>query len=188
MKTVIKAGNMLNPTPVVLVSCGTSPDEYNLLTIAWTGTINSDPPMCYISVRPQRYSHPIIKRNGEFVINLVSSKMAEQTDWCGVTSGKKVNKFIESNFTPVKASKIHTPLVFESPVNIECIVKQVLSLGSHDMFIAEIVAVNVDNYLIDKKTGELQLYKANLISYSHGHYYSLGKILGKFGYSVQKKQ
>lgn len=187
MKTSFKVGNMLNPTPVVLVSCGETLDEYNLITIAWTGTICSDPPMCYISVRPNRYSYNILKERKSFVINLVTEKMTEVTDWCGVVSGNKFNKFMQTNLTPIKSKVVSAPSVFESPVNIECEVKQIIPLGSHDMFIAEVKAVQVDSSLIDKKTGELQLYRARLVSYSHGHYYSLGKILGKFGYSVQKK-
>lgn len=187
-KRQLKPGNMLNPVPVVMVSCGSTPDEYNILTIAWCGTICSDPAMCYISVRPERHSYPIIKENGEFVINLVSTELAEITDWCGVRSGKKFNKFLETNLTPVHGSKVKAPLIYESPVNIECVVKQIVPLGSHDMFIAEIVAVHASEKLFDKKSGEMHLERANLISYSNGHYYNLGKILGKFGFSVQKKR
>ncbi len=188
MKTMFKVGNMLNPTPVVLVSCGETIDEYNLITIAWTGTICSDPPMCYISVRPSRHSYNILKERKEFVINLVTEKMTEVTDWCGVVSGKKSHKFMETNLTPVRSKVVKAPSVHESPVNIECEVKQVIPLGTHDMFLAEVKAIQVDNSLIDKKTGELQLYRARLVTYSHGHYYNLGKILGKFGYSVQKNK
>lgn len=186
-KRAIKPGNMLNPSPVVMVSCGSDIEEYNIITIAWTGTICSDPPMCYISVRPERHSYNILKKNKEFVLNLITEQLANVTDWCGVKSGKKFNKFYETNLTPIKAQKVKAPLIAESPVNIECIVKDIIPLGSHDMFIAEIAAVNVDTSLIDKKTNAIRLFQANLITYSHGQYFGLGKILGKFGFSVQKK-
>ncbi len=187
-KINLKPGNMLNPSPVVMVSCGNSPDEYNIITVAWTGTICSDPPMCYISVRPERHSHDIIKRNGEFVINLATERLAFATDWCGVRSGRKFNKFIEMNLTPVKGKIVQAPLIYESPVNIECVVKDIVSLGSHDMFIAEVVAVNASEFLLDKNSKILQLEKCNLLSYSHGQYYVLGKRIGKFGFSVEKKK
>ena len=184
-KITFRAGNMLNPTPVVLVSCGTSVTDCNIITIAWTGTICSDPPMCYISVRPGRHSYNIIKENKEFVINLADERLAAVTDWCGVRSGSKYNKFLETGLTPAHAQKVKAPIIAESPVNIECVVKEVIPLGSHDMFIAEIVSVSVDSALIDKNE-TLRLDKANLICYSHGHYYTLGKMLGKFGFSVKK--
>lgn len=187
-KRQLKPGNMLNPVPVVMVSCGSTPDEYNIMTVAWCGTVCSDPAMCYISVRPERHSYPIIKENQEFVINLVSTELAERTDWCGVRSGKKYNKFLETDLTPVHGSVVKAPLIYEAPVNLECIVKQVIPLGSHDMFLAEVVAVHASETLFDKKSGEMHLERANLVAYSNGHYYNLGKILGKFGYSVQKKK
>lgn len=187
-KISLKPGNMLNPSPVVMVSCGNTPEEYNIITIAWTGTICSDPPLCSISIRPERHSHGIIKKNGEFVINLANEHLAFATDWCGVRSGRKFNKFIEMGLTPVKAQKVKAPLIYESPVNIECVVKEVISLGSHDMFIAEVVAVNADESLLDKYSKALKLEKCNLISYSHGQYYNLGKRIGKFGFSVEKKK
>lgn len=186
-KRQLKPGNMLNPVPVVMVSCGNTPDDYNILTVAWCGTLCSDPALCYISVRPERHSYPIIKENQEFVINLVSSELAERTDWCGVRSGKKFNKFLETDLTPIRGNVVKAPMIYESPVNLECVVKQVIPLGSHDMFIAEIVAVHAAEYLFDKKTGEMHLERADLVAYSNGHYFSLGKILGKFGFSVQKK-
>jgi len=186
-KRQMKAGNMLNPAPVVMVSCGETPDEYNIITVAWCGTVCSDPPMCYISVRPERHSYPILKERQEFVINLVSSELAERTDWCGVRSGKKFNKFLETDLTPVRGSKVKAPLIYESPVNLECVVKQVIPLGSHDMFLAEIVAVHASENLFDKKSGAMHLERANLVCYSNGHYYQLGKIIGKFGFSVEKK-
>lgn len=181
----MKPGNMLNPAPVAMVSCGTPDDGFNIITVAWTGTVCSDPPMCYISVRHERHSYSIIKELGEFVINLATEDIARQTDWCGVRSGRQYDKFTEMNLTPLSAQKVKAPLIAESPVNLECVVKQVVPLGSHDMFLAEVVAVNVDKRLIDDKD-TLRLDKAKLICYSHGHYYSLGKILGKFGFSVQK--
>lgn len=179
---------MLNPTPVVMVSCGESPDEYNILTVAWTGTICSDPPMCSISIRPERHSYNIIKERKQFVINLVNEPLAAVTDWCGVRSGKKYNKFFETNLTPVRGKVVKAPLIYESPVNIECEVTEIIPLGSHDLFLAKVVAVNADPRYLDKKTGALDLKRANLVTYSHGQYYGLGKILGKFGFSVEKKK
>lgn len=179
---------MLNPAPVVMVSCGSTPDEYNIITLAWAGTICSDPPLCSISIRPERHSYNIIKKNKEFVINLTNEDLVKVTDWCGVRSGKKYNKFLETNLTPVKATKVKAPLIYESPVNLECVVRDVIPLGSHDMFIAEVVAVHANENLFDKKNNALELKRANLVTYSHGHYYGLGKILGKFGFSVEKKK
>lgn len=186
-KRQLKAGNLLNPTPVVMVSCGETPDEYNIITVAWCGTVCSAPPMCYISVRPERHSYPILKERKEFVINLVSTELAERTDWCGVRSGKKFNKFLETDLTPVRGSAVKAPMIFESPVNLECVVKQVIPLGTHDMFLAEIVAVHANESLFDPKSGAMRLERAHLVSYSNGHYYELGKIIGKFGFSVEKK-
>ena len=186
-KRLLKPSSILNPVPVVMVSCGETLDEYNIITVAWTGTVCSNPPMCYISMRPERHSYDIIKRTGQFVINLVTTDLVSRTDWCGVRSGKKFNKFLETDLTPVKASKVKAPIIYECPVNIECEVKQIIPLGTHDMFLAEVVAIHADERLFDRKTDELQLYKANLAAYSHGQYFSLGKILGKFGFSVQKK-
>lgn len=186
-KRVMRAGNMLNPSPVVMVSCGNSIDEYNIITVAWTGTLCSDPPLCYISVRPERHSYEIIKRTGEFVINLVNKELAPIADWCGVKSGKNFHKFLEKGLTPVRGTETSAPMIDESPVNLECKVKQIVPLGSHDMFVAEVVAVHAKESLFNFKTDALELQRANLVTYSHGHYYDLGKILGKFGYSVEKK-
>lgn len=186
-KRLMKPGNMLNPTPVVMVSCGNTPDNYNIITVAWTGTICSDPAMCYIAVRPSRHSYPIIKEEKEFVINLVNDKLVTEADWCGVKSGKKFNKFIIAGLTPIRGNKVKAPLIYESPVNLECVVKEIIPLGTHDMFVAEIVAVHADQNLFDKKSDALLLERANLVAYSHGQYYNLGKKLGKFGFSVQKK-
>lgn len=187
-KRLLRGGNMLNPTPVVMVSCGSTPDEYNIITIAWAGTINSDPPMCSISVRPERHSYDIIKREGSFVINLVNKELTPFADWCGVRSGKKYNKFMETGLTPVRASKVNAPMIEESPVNLGCKVTQVIPMGSHDLFLAEVVAVHVNESLFSKKTDAIELFRANLVTYSHGHYYTLGEKLGKFGFSVEKKK
>jgi len=187
-KTIWKAGTMLYPIPAAMVSCGANADEYNILTISWTGTVCSDPPMCYISVRPQRHSYEIIKRNGCFVINLPNKQLTFAADWCGVKSGKDFNKFKEMNLTPVAASKVNAPIILEAPINIECVVKQIIPLGSHDMFLSEIVAVQADNQYINPKTDALDLVSANLIAYSHGKYQLLGETIGKFGYSVKKNK
>lgn len=187
-KRTLRGGNMLNPTPVVMVSCGSTLDEYNIITIAWTGTVSSDPPMCSISIRPERHSYGIIKQSGEFVINLVDKKLTPYADWCGVRSGKKYNKFVETGLTPVKASKVNAPMIEEAPVNLECKVTQIIPLGSHDMFLAEVVAVHVNEKLFSPKTDAIDLKRADLVTYSHGHYYGLGEIIGKFGFSVEKKR
>lgn len=179
---------MIYPLPAIMVSCGSEPAEYNIITISWTGTICTDPAMCYISVRPQRHSYKIIKKNMEFVINLTTSGLAYATDWCGVKSGKDHDKFSEMKLTPVPASIVKAPMIAESPVNIECVVKEIKELGSHHMFIAEIVAVHADEKYIDPKTGLFRLNDSSPICYSHGKYYETGKNIGKFGYSVQKKK
>ncbi len=186
MKAHWKPGTVLYPLPAVLVSCGATPDEYNLLTVAWTGTICSDPPMCYISVRRERHSDDISRRTGEFVINLTTRELARATDWCGVRSGRDYDKFGEMGLTPVPAEQVAAPLVEQSPVNIECRVKQVVPLGSHDMFLAEVVHVQVDDALIDPASGRFCLERAELIVYSHGEYFALGEALGHFGWSVRK--
>jgi flavin reductase (DIM6/NTAB) family NADH-FMN oxidoreductase RutF len=181
-----KPGNMIYPLPAVLVTCGDNKENYNVLTIAWTGTICTNPPMTYISVRPNRHSYNIIKNTGEFVINLTCKKIVKAVDFCGVKSGKDLNKFKEMNLTIEKATKVKAPLILESPVNIECQVKDIVKLGSHDMFTAEVVAVHVDETYIDKNN-KFHLDKTNPICYSHGAYYELGEKLGTFGYSVKKK-
>jgi len=186
-KTNWKPGTMLYPLPAVLVSCGENPEEYNLLTIAWTGTINSDPPMCSISIRPSRHSYEIIKRTGEFVINLTTEKLARATDWCGVRSGKNENKWEKMGLTPSPAKIVKAPVIAESPVNIECKVKEIIKLGSHDMFLAEVVNVMADENFIDPKTGAFDLNRAGLICYVHGQYCKVGTGIGKFGWSVKKK-
>lgn len=178
---------MLYPVPAVMVTCVDENNQPNIITLAWAGTVNSDPPMLSVSVRKERYSHRLIKEKGEFVVNLTTQKLAYATDYCGVKSGREVDKFKEMKLTPEKASKIDVPLIAESPVNLECVVKNVLELGSHDMFIAEIVAVNVDERLLDEK-GKLHLGKAGLICYSHGEYWSLKESIGYFGYSITKRK
>lgn len=187
-KLIWKPGTMIYPLPAVMVSCGSDPSEYNILTISWTGTICTDPAMCYISVRPQRHSYSIIKKNMQFVINLTTSELAYATDWCGVKSGKDHDKFKEMKLTPVPASVIKAPMIAESPVNIECVVKEIKELGTHHMFIAEVVAVHADEKYIDPTTGLFRLNDSTPICYSHGKYYETGKNIGKFGFSVQKKK
>jgi flavin reductase (DIM6/NTAB) family NADH-FMN oxidoreductase RutF len=187
-KVLWKPGTMIYPLPAVMVSCGSTPDEYNIITISWTGTICTDPAMCYISVRPGRHSYEIIKRNGDFVINLTTKALAYATDWCGVKSGKDFKKFTQMGLTPVPASKVNAPLIKESPVNIECIVKEIKELGSHHMFISEVVAVNADEEYIDKTSGLFRLNDAVPVCYSHGKYYETGNLIGKFGYSVEKRK
>ena len=183
-KTAFKPGTMLNPVPAVMVSCGK--DKPNIVTVAWTGIVNSEPPMTYISLRKERYSHGIISREKEFVINLTTKDLAFATDWCGVRSGRDCDKWKEQNLTPQQSRTVGCTGIEESPVNIECRVTQVLELGSHDMFLAEIVAVTVDEGLIDAD-GSLRLDRAGLIAYNHGHYYPLdNRELGRFGFSVMK--
>lgn len=188
MKEDWKPGTMIYPLPAILVSCGSNEEEYNLLTVSWVGTICTNPAMCYISVRPERHSYPIIKKNMEFVLNLTTKDMAFATDWCGVRSGKDYNKFKEMKLTPEKGKVVSAPVVKESPLNIECRVKEIISLGSHDMFIAEVVNVKADSKLIDKETGKLMLAESNPLVYVHGAYYELGEKIGKFGWSVEKKK
>ncbi len=180
-----KGGTFIYPIPAVMVSCGTM-EESNIITVAWTGILNTNPAMCYISVRPERYSHDIIKENGEFAINLTTRQLAYATDWCGVKSGRDVDKFKEMKLTKEKANIISVPLIKESPVSVECKVKEIVPLGSHDMFVAEIVAIDADEKYIDEK-GAFDISKCDLIAYANGGYYPLEKKIGKFGYSVQKK-
>lgn len=183
-----KPGTMIYPLPAVMVSCGSNPEEYNIITIAWTGTICSDPAMCYISVRKNRHSYDIIKKNMEFVINITTEELAKATDWCGVKSGKKFNKFKEMNLTPAPSKEIKAPIIEESPLSIECKVKNIVELGSHDMFIAEVVNVQADERYLNNNTGEFTLALSKPICYSHGHYFKLGDYIGKFGFSVEKKK
>ena len=182
-----KPGTLIYPLPAVLVTTGAIPEEYNMLTIAWTGTICTDPPMCYISVRKERHSYDIIRRTGEFCINLTTEAMAHATDWCGVRSGRNENKWKATGLTPMSNPHVSAPIIAESPLSICCRVREVKELGSHDMFIADVVGVEADDRYIDPETGKFSLDKANPIVYSHGEYYSLGKLIGHFGWSVRKK-
>ena len=178
---------MLNPLPAVLVSCGDE-NRSNLITIAWTGTICTNPPMLYISVRPERFSYDLIKEHMEFTVNLTTSAMAKATDWCGVRSGREYDKWKETGLTPYKGEMVRCPAIAESPLSIECKVKSVMALGSHHMFIADVVNVLADEAYIDPETGAFDLGKADLLSYSHGNYYTTGEHIGKFGFSVKKKK
>lgn len=186
-KEVWKPGNMLYPLPAVMVSAGNRAGNQNIITIAWTGTVCTNPPMLYISVRPERHSYGMIRETGEFVVNLTTEKLAYAADWCGVKSGRDVDKWKEMRLTPKKAKKLEfAPLIGESPVNIECRVSEVKELGSHHMFLAEVCAVHVDpEYMTE--TGKFELNRSGLIAYSHGTYLNLGEELGTFGYSVKKK-
>lgn len=183
-----KPGTMVYPLPAALVSCGDNPENYNMITIAWTGTTNTSPPMAYVSIRKSRHSHKLITESGEFVINLTTKELAFATDWCGVKSGRDFDKFKEMKLTPVKGEKVNAPIVAESPINIECKVKQVISQGSHDMFLAEVVHVQATEALLDPETGKFDFNKSTPIVYSHGEYHEVGKFIGKFGYSVMKKK
>lgn len=181
-----KPGNMLYPVPAVLVSCRDKEGNDNVLTVAWTGTISSDPAMLSISVRKERFSYPMIKESGAFVVNLTTRDLVRATDYCGVRSGKDEDKFAATGLTKGEAEKINAPIIMESPVNIECKVTQVLELGSHDMFLAEVVNVQVSDEFMDEK-GAFHINDADLLAYSHGEYYALGEKLGTFGYSVRKQ-
>ena len=183
-----KPGTLIYPLPAVLVSCGDSPDNFNVITISWVGTICTNPAMCYISVRPERHSYDLIKNSGEFVINLTTEDMAFATDWCGVKSGKDVNKFEAMGLTPVMGEMVKAPIIMESPLCIECCVKEIVKLGSHDMFIAEVLNVQANKKFIDPETDTFKLSDARLIAYSHGHYYKLGDEIGRFGWTVQKNK
>ena len=183
-----KPGNMLNPVPAVMVSVADEAHRPNIITVAWAGTICTNPPMVSISVRPSRYSYDIIEKTGEFIINLTTEKLARACDYCGVVSGRDVDKFVACGLHSAPGSVLtDCPILEESPVNLECKVTQVIPLGSHDLFLAEVAACDVDESLLDEN-GKLCLEKAKLIVYSHGDYLALGKKLGTFGYSVRKKK
>lgn len=187
MKKQIWKGTVLtSPVPPVMVSCGDM-ESSNIVTVAWTGTVNTKPPMTYISLRPSRHSYGIIKEKGEFVINLTPTSLIKKADYCGIYTGKKVNKFEKCGFTKAEAKEVSVPLIDECPINLECKVKDIIPLGTHDMFLAEIVAVHVDETLVDAD-GKLHLEKADLTAYAHGDYYSLGKKLAPFGISVKNKK
>lgn len=185
-KISFKPGNMLYPLLVVMVSVADRQGNANIITIAWAGTICTNPPMVNIAVRPSRYSHSMLKETGEFVINLTTKELAYATDYCGVQSGREVDKWKETGLTPIASEVVKAPAIAESPVNIECSVVKIERLGSHDLFTAEVKAVHVDAHYMDAQ-GSFHLEQAQPIVYSHGAYYALGKQLGKFGYSVQKK-
>ena len=187
MKQVWRPGTMIYPLPAVLVSCGDS-DVSNILTVAWTGTICSDPAMCYISVRPERYSHDLIKRHMEFTKNPTTADMAKATDWAGVRSGRDYDKWKETGLTPEPGVAVACPSVREAPVSIECRVRDIISLGSHDMFIGEVLNVLADERWLDPETGKFSLEKAGPLVYAHGGYYGLGDYIGHFGFSVKKKK
>ena len=178
---------MIYPLPAVIVTCGTM-ERSNMLTVAWTGTLCTNPPMSYISVRPERYSYPLIRERMEFTINLTTASMARATDWAGVRSGADYDKWKETGLTPVPGQKVACPSIAESPLSIECRVKEVVHLGSHDMFIADVVNVLAAEQLIDPVTGAFDLASAGLLNYSHGQYFEQGPALGRFGWSVKKKK
>ena len=185
-KVIWKPGCFVYPIPAVMVSCGTV-ENSNIITVAWTGILNTNPAMVYISVRPTRHSYKLIKEQGEFVINLTNEKLVYATDWCGVKTGEKFDKFKEMNLHKEKAKFVKCPLIKESPVSIECKVKEIKELGSHHMFIAEVLSIDADDKYINEK-GAFDISKCNLITYANGNYYTLGKKLGKFGFSVQKNK
>lgn len=185
-KAIWKPGTVLYPVPVVMVSCGTE-EKGNIITVAWTGTVNSDPAMTYVSIRPSRHSFDLIKNSGEFVINLVTKDLAYACDFCGVKSGRDMDKFKEMNLTAKKGEKVNAPIIYESPVNIECKVKEIIPLGTHHMFLAEVVSVSVSDEYLDE-TGKFHFNETDPVCYSHGAYYTLGEQLGTFGYSVKKAE
>ena len=185
-RQVWKGSTLLNPEPPVLVSCG-SPDKPNLITVGWTGTICTQPPMLSISVRPERYSHKLIKESGEFVINMMPSTLVRSLDYCGIKSGKNEDKLSKMKLYPQESNTVSAPQIAQAPISIECKVTEILPQGSHDMFIAEITSVNIAKDLIDEK-GKLHIEKAGLMAYAHGTYFALGKKIGTFGFSVKPKR
>lgn len=186
-KQIWKPGNMVYPLPAVMVSTADREGNDNIITVAWTGTVCANPAMLYISVRPERYSYHMLRESGEFVVNLTTEKLAKATDWCGVRSGRDFDKWKEMHLTRGKAEKLtYAPIIQESPVNIECKVTEVQELGSHHMFLAKVGAVQVDESYMNE-TGKFELNDTQLLAYSHGEYYTLGKKLGTFGYSVRKQ-
>jgi flavin reductase (DIM6/NTAB) family NADH-FMN oxidoreductase RutF len=185
-KVVWKPGTLLYPLPAVLVACGAMDGPRNLLTVAWTGIVCSEPAMCHVSIRPERHSHAMIRRGGEFSVNLTTSAMVRAVDWCGVKSGRDVDKFAGSGLTPVPASRIAAPLVAESPLSLECRVVEVRPLGSHDLFLAEIVAVQAADAFIRANSGAFDPTVGEPLCFCHGRYYALGRPLGRFGFSVEK--
>lgn len=185
-KVTWKGGALLAPMPPVMVSCGTH-EESNIITIAWTGILNTHPPMTYISVRPSRHSYAIIKERGEFAINLTPADLVKKADYCGIYTGKKVDKFAKCGFTKQEASVVSCPIIAECPMTLECKVKEIVPLGTHDMFISEIVAIDVAEELLDEN-GKLHLERARLAAFAHGEYFEVGKKIGNFGFSVKKSK
>lgn len=183
-----KPGTMVYPAPAAIVTVGADPSEWNMLTIAWTGTICTDPAMLYISVRPSRFSYPLLVKNMEFTLNLTTVDMAHATDWVGVRSGADYDKWKETGLTPLPGEKVSSPTLAESPLSIECRVKEVVRLGTHDMFVAEVLNLRADARWIDSATGAFSLKDAGLLAFMHGAYYALGDFIGKFGFSVRKSR
>lgn len=181
-----KGGALIAPVPAALVTCGSEDGKRNVLTAAWTGIVNTRPPMAYVSIRPERHSHAIIMETGEFVINLTTSKMAREVDFCGMKSGSKLDKFVKCGFETVKGETVSCPVILASPLSLECRVRSFEELGSHTMFVADITGVTADERYIDSK-GKINLQQAGLMAYAHGEYFALGRKLGDFGFSVRKK-
>lgn len=188
MKQNWRPGTMIYPLPAIMVSCGSTPEEWNVFTASWVGTICSDPAMCYVSIRPERHSYDIVKRNMEFTLNLTTVELARATDWCGVRSGRDYNKFEEMNLTPCKGVKVSAPYIEQAPISIECRVKEIIHLGTHDMFIADVLNVIADDRFIDPETGAFDMKRADLLVYAHGGYYTMGELIGTFGWTVKKKK
>ncbi len=182
-----KPAALIYPVPAAMVSCGSTPDEFNIITIAWTGTINSVPPMCYVSIRKERHSYDIVKRNMEFVINYSTKDLVREADFCGRKSGREYNKFKEMSLTPLKGEKVNSVIIAESPINIECKVTEIKELGSHDMFLAEVVNIQVSEDYIDKSTSAIKMKHQDLMAYSHGKYIQLGDIIEQAGFSIKSK-
>ena len=185
-KKSLKPQPFIYPLPALLVSCGSKPEDFNLLTVSWAGTLCSNPPLCYISVRPERHSHKLLMENMEYVINLTTTQLLEATDCCGIISGKDVNKFEATGLTPSMAEMVSAPIVMEAPLSIECRVKEVISLGSHDMFVSEVINILADTRYIDPETGKFSYAAANPLVYAQHGYYGLGELLGTYGYTAKK--
>ena len=189
MRVDWKPGTLIYPLPAVLISCGSMEDsEANILTASWVSTVCTNPPMCVVGIRPERYSHDLIQQHGAFGINLSTVSMARETDWCGVVSGRKMDKFEACGFTKEAGSTLGVPLIEESPISLECRVREVTPLGSHDLFLAEVVGVRADEQYIDPETGAFDMKRAGLLVYAHGEYFGLGEYIGHFGWSVRKKK
>lgn len=186
MKENWKPGTVIYPLPALLVTCGASPEEWNMLTVAWTGTICTNPPMCYISVRPERHSYPVLMRTGEFTLNLTTEAMARAVDWAGVRSGADYDKWDKTGLKPLKGVAVSSPTIADSPLAIECRIKEVMRLGSHDMMVADVLNVRADSRWLDKDTGVFDLAASRPLVYLHGKYFGIGELLGTFGFSVKK--